>query len=65
MKRMEGQPQIVFTRSKPVKVRPDRFVDGRPNDDKVVMEQGDRYMITGPIEVLYLERMGYRIVRGQ
>lgn len=59
--RMMGRPQNVFSQNEPIIVYQDRFLDGTLNDDRIVLEQGNRYMITDPIEAIYLKRMGYDI----
>ena len=64
MRIMSNQPQVHFTRRKPVIVKPDTTVHGKQIGEGYEFRQGDDYMIlhhNGLQEAIFLARMGYEV----
>lgn len=62
MRISSNQPQLYFSRSEPVVVKPDRNIRGERIGDGCEYRQGGDYMIiSGLQEALFLARMGYDV----
>lgn len=62
---MSNQPQMHFTKDKPVTVKPDRNVSGKQIGGGHEFRQGDDYMIihhNGLQEATWLTRMDYEVM---
>lgn len=65
MRIMSSQPQMHFTKSEPVIVKPDTNVHGRQIGEGYEFRQGEDYMIlhqNGLQEALWLARVGYDVI---
>jgi len=61
MRIISNQPQMHFTRNKPIVVRPDTNIRGKRMSG-YIYQQGDDYMILRDLRhVLYLTRMGFTV----
>jgi len=61
MRIISDQPQMYFSKSKVITVKPDTTITGELTG-RNIYRQGDDYMIiTGLQEAIYLSRMGYTV----
>ncbi len=55
--------KVVFlSKGKPVVVKPDTTVNGKPTG-RFEFRQGEDYVIADEIEATYLHRMGYQVIK--
>jgi len=62
---MSNQPQMHFSKGKPVTVKPDCNCLGKQIGEGYEFQQGDDYMIIhrdGLQEAIWLARMGYEVI---